>query len=531
MPSSPHLPRATRQALLLATLLATPSAHAAQCAPQELVPEASFTGEQLGTVVALAPERAAAANDTLSAEGRRVVVFERGANGWAQEAELRSSLETFSFGDALSLHGSSIAVGAPQDVGPADGGHEGSVTIFDRSPFGWVETARVVVPGNPGSLTLSQAGFGADLELGQHELAVGAPLALSSSQVLSGRVYLFDRSLSGWGVTQVLEPAPLEPLGRFGSRVAMDGDVLAVSAPTHTAGGDMQGAVFVFERTLDDWQQVAVLRSDEPMVGGDFASSLDLEGETLVVGARLVTHAGQSSAGAAWIFERQEDGVWVRAARLEPPPSAQVFNAQFGRAVAVSGDVVAVGSLAANGFVHVYQRVAGEWHFVHELAGDAFELLGSSIDLVGRELLAGLPLASDAGLGSGGAQLFEKLIPATDLGGSLAGGSGAPRLVLTGDACANSPFELRLDRAASDAAATLVVGLSEVGLPLKGGVLLPAADKLLFLTTSAAGELQLAGSWPATTPNGLSVYLQTWVRDAGAPLGFAASNALRVELP
>lgn len=43
--------------------------------------------------------------------------------------------------------------------------------------------------------------------------------------------------------------------------------------------------------------------------------------------------------------------------------------------------------------------------------------------------------------------------------------------------------------------------------------------------------LVVAETWPPGLPSGVPLYLQVWQPAAGAPLGFAASNALRGETP
>ena len=47
----------------------------------------------------------------------------------------------------------------------------------------------------------------------------------------------------------------------------------------------------------------------------------------------------------------------------------------------------------------------------------------------------------------------------------------------------------------------------------------------------AQGDLMLAGTWPAGAPSGLSLVLQAWRIEAGAPQGFAATTAVRGETP
>ncbi|HEX5010110.1 MAG TPA: hypothetical protein VFY71_06895 [Planctomycetota bacterium] len=119
----------------------------------------------------------------------------------------------------------------------------------------------------------------------------------------------------------------------------------------------------------------------------------------------------------------------------------------------------------------------------------------------------------------------------TDVGHALAGAGGAPVLKGSGQLVGDSVLKLALSGAAASAPATLVIGLTEIDAPFKGGVLVPAADLLAPLVTSPGGGLALSGKWPAGVPSGALLFLQMWVADAGGPKGFAASNGLKATTP
>src|SRR5262249_57406119 len=67
----------------------------------------------------------------------------------------------------------------------------------------------------------------------------------------------------------------------------------------------------------------------------------------------------------------------------------------------------------------------------------------------------------------------------TDLGGLLAGVAGPPQLAGTGALVAGQLVRLKLTSAAPAAPVRLVLGLSAVNLPFKGGLLVPPAHLLL----------------------------------------------------
>ncbi|MCB9899606.1 MAG: VCBS repeat-containing protein [Planctomycetes bacterium] len=115
------------------------------------------------------------------------------------------------------------------------------------------------------------------------------------------------------------------------------------------------------------------------------------------------------------------------------------------------------------------------------------------------------------------------------LGHALAGAHGAPSLVATGGLLGGDVLGLELSGAAPSATTWLVIGFSELSAPFKGGVLVPDPTPpalVVALATDAAGRLVLALPWPTGVPSGLEILFQDWIVDAGAPKGFAATNAV-----
>lgn len=91
----------------------------------------------------------------------------------------------------------------------------------------------------------------------------------------------------------------------------------------------------------------------------------------------------------------------------------------------------------------------------------------------------------------------------------------------------STPLTLTVERAAASSPTTLVIGIAELGAPLKGGVLVPTPDVLVDgLVTDANGAIVLPGVWPTGIPSGFSVYLQAWSVDASGPQGFTATNGV-----
>ena len=166
--------------------------------------------------------------------------------------------------------------------------------------------------------------------------------------------------------------------------IAIDGDTLAVGAYGEASGSTTDandrsmpkaGAVYVFMRTAGTWIEQAYVKPSTPRAGAQFGQSVALSGDTLVVGA-IEDSSRAPKAGLAYVFERR-DGKWTQVTELAA--SNPRANALFGSPVAISGDTIAIGSLAESsaargvdgdesdtsaplsGAVYVFARSGGRW--------------------------------------------------------------------------------------------------------------------------------------------------------------------------
>jgi len=120
----------------------------------------------------------------------------------------------------------------------------------------------------------------------------------------------------------------------------------------------------------------------------------------------------------------------------------------------------------------------------------------------------------------------------SSLGSGIAGTLGVPALAGTGSLVADEPVTLSLTAARPGALAVLVVGLTALNAPFKGGVLVPHPDLLLAgLPVDAAGTLALSGAWNPDVAGGASVFFQAWIPDPLAVKGLASSNGLKATTP
>lgn len=175
-----------------------------------------------------------------------------------------------------------------------------------------------------------------------------------------GRVHLFRRD-SGTG-DWVLARTVTGTTHDFGAAVALQGDTLVIGAST---------ARYVYfhrrdQGGTDNWGQTAAFESPVALgITGDFfGTRLALDGDILVVGAPRQYRGGpflgpSTFRGAAHLYQRATNGTWSYLKELPGVGS----NAQAGSAVAVHGSVVVMGLPGTSAF-HIYERDHGgpnEW--------------------------------------------------------------------------------------------------------------------------------------------------------------------------
>lgn len=196
----------------------------------------------------------------------------------------------------------------------------------------------------------------------------------------------------------------------FGAAVDIDGDTAVVSALGNRFRGHPDNTVNVYVRQEAGWvlQQTLSARDGDPTVDDSFAYSLDLDGDTLVVGA-IGDSDGAFDAGAAYVYARHGSS-WSLQQKLVA--SDAVSFANYGISVAVEGDAVVVGAHGDDDFgymtgaAYVYRREGAVWTEEQKLiASDPApeNAFGLDVAIDGRTIAVGAPNVPSGGFISSGA--------------------------------------------------------------------------------------------------------------------------------
>lgn len=180
----------------------------------------------------------------------------------------------------------------------------------------------------------------------------------------------------------------------FGRAMTMTANELYVGQPVNWYG---PGTVYAYRWGGNGWDENQLLTAPDSSRMDDFGRAVAVDGRTLAVGAPR-KHDG---AGAVYVFRRTtETAAWTHDATLTPPVSGR---AELGTTLALIGDELLVGAPRAGsgGVVYRYVRSGGSWMYESTVeAMDASGVAGFGIALGsnGDALLIGAP-ASDEGRG------------------------------------------------------------------------------------------------------------------------------------
>lgn len=228
-----------------------------------------------------------------------VEVYVRNGGVWGLQAQLTSAYTQSAgkFGRSVAISGDTVAVAGTE-----------SVTLFSRTGTVWAEAAHLTA-AFPGA----DDGFGDSIALSGGTLLVGAPQEDSSAVGIggnannnslsnSGAAYVYSSSGGTWALEVYIKASNPGVSDRFGSAVALRGNIAVVGAPQEDSnalgiGGNQadnssanSGAAYVFSRSGASWTQTHYLKSvnSTPEIvgfGDEFGTAVAVSGYSIWVGA------------------------------------------------------------------------------------------------------------------------------------------------------------------------------------------------------------------------------------------------------
>lgn len=386
-------------------------------------------------------------------------VFVRTSAGWQQQAYLKpNNTETYDyFGNEVAISGDTIVVAADEESSASTSDPQnnsafvaGAVFVFVRSNGIWTRQAYLKAP-EPEEYDF----FGSSIAIDGDTLVVTARGDDSSSRGVggdptnngrqdSGAAFVFVRSGTTWSRQAFLKADNADADDGLGDSVAISGNTIVVGAVIESGGatgvnGDgtsntalESGAAYVFVRSGANWSQQAYLKASNAQAGDYFGFSVDIDGDTIVVGAdgedssipgiNPVHNDSSQDVGAAYVFVRSGT-TWTEQAYLKASNAESADL--FGNAVAVEGDVVAVGTFAEDsggnaftanpddnsapgaGAVYVFTRRGMTWSetsYLKAPVSETNDYFGARVAMSRGVLVIGAPNEDSSATGINGSQ-------------------------------------------------------------------------------------------------------------------------------
>ncbi|ACY13233.1 FG-GAP repeat protein [Haliangium ochraceum] len=359
-------------------------------------------------------------------------------------AEIELACESV-FLSSVSLSG---LVARSVDIDPAQTAYDVDLSILQRELSLTVETAhsaaKLTVAGVP--VKPGQASAVIPLHSSDDIIKVVVTNSLDAA-----RTYRFTiRRVAPVAEYAYGKASNAQSSDNFGYRVALWGDTLAVAAPYEDSAatgvnGEQNdnslsgsGAVYIFRRSGNEWQQEAYLKASNSGEFEQFGGSLALSGDSLAVGTIYESSAATgingdqadesaATSGAVYVFRRTGTD-WQQEAYIKASNTATYDY--FGNSVALWGNRLAVGAYgedsaamgidgdqlgngaSSSGAVYTFLRTESGWvqeAYIKASNTDSSDQFGYSVDLWQDRLVVGAVGEDSSATGIDGDQLDGSL--------------------------------------------------------------------------------------------------------------------------
>ncbi len=340
-------------------------------------------------------------NDDRGPDAGAVHVFSAVTGRYLRQLVGAEVANGFEFGFSVAVCGDIAVVGAPQDN--ASGPISGAVYVFNLRNGRQLLRIEAETP-------IASSQYGRSVAVSHDHILVGAPQPGSGT----GRAYLVDRVTGEelWEITA----ADAASGDRFGWSVALCGNLGMVGAPLGDSDTVVNcGSVYLYD--LAGQRELYESNADDATANTGYGLAISLGGGYAVVGAPRDGEGG-NEAGAAYVIELISGG---EVRKLISDEAADFCR--FGNAVSISGAMVLIGEnqssvpydpddepLSRIGSALLYDLVTGA-ELQRFVAGDADfgDEYGTAVALCGEIVAIGSPFDDDIEMDCGSVYLHRGL--------------------------------------------------------------------------------------------------------------------------
>lgn len=250
--------------------------------------------------------------------------------------------------------------------------------------------------------------FGVSVAVDQQVIVVGAHFDNNNA----GSTYVFRYDGSSWVFEQKLLPSFMHGGQLFGISVDIQADTIVVGAENTAKGGSSVGAAFIFTFDGASWIEQQQLMANDPEPGDDFGGSVALSGSNLVIGSTLDDDYGENS-GSAYVFEFNGSD-WIQSQKLSRADGAA--GDEFGWTSDIDGNIIVVGSRfdddngGQSGSAYVYRFDGLMWSLDQKLLaddGDGSDNFGEDVAIDGETIVVTAKGDEPNGNNSGSAYIYR----------------------------------------------------------------------------------------------------------------------------
>lgn len=212
-----------------------------------------------------------------------------------------------SFGFSAAIDGSTVLVGAfKADIsGLKDAG---AAYVYELGENGWYQQAKLVA-----SPAFAEDTLGGNVAIKNNIAMLGVSRRDDKGKD-SGAVVLFERDMEAWQQKQIFTAPDAKPGDAFGQSIALTDNFLVIGAPHSDALGKESGAAYIYKRESNIWHYQTKITASDGATGDLFGISVAIDGNTIVVGADLHDEKAEK-AGAVYVYVLQDDK-WQQEAKL-----------------------------------------------------------------------------------------------------------------------------------------------------------------------------------------------------------------------
>lgn len=347
--------------------------------------------------------------------GNVAYVFTKNGNTWVQSQKLsRISVNNYdheSFGFSVAIEGDTIVVGAPRESIEEGKIGTGTAYIFTRNGDTWSQTQKLLA-----SDKWIGDNFGENVAIHGNTIIVGAPFVDSNLDsngeiIEHGAAYVFTKNNNIWSQTQKLLVTDKKTDAYLGVSIALNDNILVVGATYDTSEGVQSGSAYIFTKNGNSWIQSQKIVANDKSVSDHFGVSVAIDNEdSILVGAHREDSDGKDNNGAVYVFTKNGD-IWEQSQKILADDRES--DDLFGISVAVEGNTMIVGAYredsgtkTENGKVYVFTKNNNKWNQQGKILAtdkDTLDLFGYAVTIKNNTIFVGAYLDDNNGKSNNGA--------------------------------------------------------------------------------------------------------------------------------